>query len=336
MGDALRCRHYPTGDVDPEHVQVNRHPRHPKIKVGGFTAEVEQHTAVGAERLSGEPATEGLVAIRHSQTKGSPADLSDNGLGGRSAQVARDRQKKHPHQQSDNISHNTTLSAVVILLGIHLLAYLKISATVAGMHPLEPLIVHLKKGLPALIPFDTCYGFVCDGIRREACALLYELKGRPPTQPSALVVPDIETIENYAEVSPTQRRILKQLLPGAVTVILRLKDGVDLPGGYVQTKYRTASFRVVKSQLIDEILMRLKKPLLTTSANYEARPVILSHTDLIMQPFDRRLLDKLYRLDTEVYQKPSHSTVIDLTTDVPEIVRPGATPTERIRLAALR
>lgn len=204
------------------------------------------------------------------------------------------------------------------------------------MHPLEPLIVHLKKGLPALIPFDTCYGFICDATRREACALLYELKGRPPTQPSAIVVPDVDTIENFAEVTPAQRRILNQLLPGAVTVIMRLKEGVDLPGGYIQTKYHTVSFRVVKSQLIDEILLRFKKPILATSANYHLRPVILSHTDLILQPFDRRLLEKLYRMDDEVYQKPSHSTVIDLTTDVPEIVRPGATPSERIRLAALR
>lgn len=187
-----------------------------------------------------------------------------------------------------------------------------------------------------MLPFDTCYGFVCDGTRREACALLYELKGRAPTQPSALVLPDVATIEEYAEVSPTQRRILKDLLPGSVTVIMRLKEGVDLPGGYVQTKYRTASFRVIRSTLMDDILTRFKKPLLATSANYHDRPVVLSRTDMVLQPFDRRLLDQLYRLDTEVYQKPSHSTVIDLTTDEPEIVRPGIVPAERIRLAALR
>ncbi len=187
-----------------------------------------------------------------------------------------------------------------------------------------------------MVPFDTCYGFICDGTRREACATLYELKGRPANQPSALVLPDIESIENYADITPTQRRILNDLLPGSVTVIMRLKDGVDLPGGYIQTKYKTASFRVVKSQLIDEILQRFKKPLLATSANYHDKPVILSRVDMVLQPFDRRLLDKLYRLDTEVYEKPSHSTVIDLTTDVPEIVRPGIVSAERIRLAALR
>lgn len=204
------------------------------------------------------------------------------------------------------------------------------------MHPLEPLIVHLKKGLPAMLPFDTCYGFVCDGTRRDACALLYELKGRPANQPSSLVVRDVEMIEDYAEVTPTQRRILKQLMPGGVTAILRLKEGVDLPGGYIQTKYRTASFRVIKSQFMDEVLARFKKPLLATSANYHGRPVILSRTDMVLQPFDHRLLEQLYRIDTEVYQKPAHSTVIDLTTDEPEIVRQGVVPAERIRLTALR
>ena len=187
-----------------------------------------------------------------------------------------------------------------------------------------------------MMPFDTCYGFVCDGTRREACALLYELKGRPATQPSALILPDVASIEEYAEVSPAQRRILKDLLPGSVTVIMRLRDGVDLPGGYVQTKYRTASFRVIRSGLMDDILSRFKKPLLATSANYHNRPVVLSRTDMVLQPFDHRLLDQLYRLDSEVYQKPTHSTVIDLTTDEPEIVRAGVVPAERIRLAALR
>jgi len=204
------------------------------------------------------------------------------------------------------------------------------------MHPLEPLIVHLKKGLPAMLPFDTCFGFVCDGTRREACALLYELKGRPANQPSALVVKDVEAIEEYADLTPAQWKLLRELLPGSVTVILRLKDGVDLPGGYIQTKYRTASFRVIRSQLIDEMLSRFKKPLLATSANYHGRPVILSRTDMVLQPFDHRLLDKLYRMDAEVYQKPMHSTVIDLTTDDPEIIRQGVVPAERIRLAALR
>jgi len=217
-----------------------------------------------------------------------------------------------------------------------LLAKGVLSARVAVMHPLEPLIVHLKKGLPAMLPFDTCFGFVCDGTRREACAKLYELKGRPATQPSALVVRDVESIEEYADLSTAQRKILHQLLPGSVTVVLRLKDGADLPGGYIQTKYRTASFRVIRSQLIDDVLMRFKKPLLATSANYHGRPVILSRTDMVLQPFDHRLLEQLYRLDAEVYQKPAHSTVIDLTTDEPEIIRPGIVPAERIRLAALR
>lgn len=204
------------------------------------------------------------------------------------------------------------------------------------MHPLEPLIVHLKKGLPAMVPFDTCYGFICDGTRRESCATLYELKGRPPTQPSALVVPDVETIEEYAELTPAQSKILRRLLPGGVTVVVRLKEGIKLPTGYVVTKYHTASFRVVKSKLVNDILERFKKPLLATSANYHDRPVVLSRIDMILQPFDHQLLDKLYRLDQEVYEKPTHSTVIDLTTDTPEIIRPGVVSAETIRLATIR
>lgn len=195
---------------------------------------------------------------------------------------------------------------------------------------LQELIVHLKKGEVALVPFDTCYGLVCDGTNPQACTRLYQLKQRPRFIPSALVLAEVEQIEEYALMSAQQRRILKRLLPGKVTAILRLKPDVDLPSGFIKTKYGTASFRVIKSNTINEIIKALKKPLLATSANVHKEPVILSKTDYIMHPFNLERSEKVYLLMDEIFERPSHSTVIDLTTDKPEIIREGAVPNYEI------
>lgn len=199
---------------------------------------------------------------------------------------------------------------------------------------LEALIVHLKKGDVALLPFDTCYGLVCDGTNPSACTRLYQLKQRSRTKPAALIVPTVDEILPYAVLTPHQEGILRRLLPGKVTVIVRLKEGIDLPRGFVLTQYNTASFRVVKSNLINTVLERFGKPLLATSANLDGHPVILSKTDFIMHPFNKERSTRIFPIVEEVYERPAHSTVVDLTTDDPEIVRTGAVPDIEIRQAA--
>lgn len=199
---------------------------------------------------------------------------------------------------------------------------------------LEALTVHLKKGEVALLPFDTCYGLVADGTNQSACTRLYQLKQRSRIKPSALIVPTVDEVLPYAVLTPEQEGILRRLLPGKVTVIVRLKDGLELPRGFVQTQYNTASFRVVKNNLINTVLERFGKPLIATSANLDGYPVILSKTDYIMHPFNKERASHIFAVVEEVYERPAHSTVVDLTTDDPEIIRRGAVPDIEIRQAA--
>lgn len=199
---------------------------------------------------------------------------------------------------------------------------------------LEALIVHLKKGEVALLPFDTCYGLVCDGTNAAACTKLFQLKQRSRTKPAALVVPTVDEVISRAILTPAQEGILRRLLPGKVTVIVRLKEEIELPRGYVQTQYDTTGFRVVKSSLINTVLERFGKPLLATSANVDGQPVILSKTDYIMHPFNKERSARIFAVVEEVYERPAHSTVVDLTTDDPEIIRRGAVPDIEIRQAA--
>jgi L-threonylcarbamoyladenylate synthase len=73
----------------------------------------------------------------------------------------------------------------------------------------------------AVFPADTVYGLACDPCSPAAVARLYELKGRPPGKPAAVMFFAVErALAALPELGPHTRRALLALLPGAVTVLL--------------------------------------------------------------------------------------------------------------------
>lgn len=73
----------------------------------------------------------------------------------------------------------------------------------------------------ALFPTDTVYGLACDPLQLGAVRRLYELKGRPPTQPAAVMFFALApALAALAELGPRTRAALTKLLPGPVTVLL--------------------------------------------------------------------------------------------------------------------
>jgi L-threonylcarbamoyladenylate synthase len=69
----------------------------------------------------------------------------------------------------------------------------------------------------AVFPADTVYGLACDPEDPAAVARLYELKGRPPDKPAAVMLFDLAALP---ETGPRTRALLGRLLPGGVTVLL--------------------------------------------------------------------------------------------------------------------
>lgn len=72
----------------------------------------------------------------------------------------------------------------------------------------------------AVFPADTVYGLACDPSNPEAVARLYELKGRPPSKPAAVMFFN----RNWPPVGPRTRALMERLLPGGVTLLLTNPD----------------------------------------------------------------------------------------------------------------
>jgi L-threonylcarbamoyladenylate synthase len=86
---------------------------------------------------------------------------------------------------------------------------------------LEAVVEAIRAGRPAIIPTDTVYGLVTTPYRSEPCVRLYKLKGRPETQPTALIAASVDMLfECVPELRGRAGRIASALLPGPYTLIL--------------------------------------------------------------------------------------------------------------------
>lgn len=79
----------------------------------------------------------------------------------------------------------------------------------------------VRRGGVAVFPADTVYGLCCDPEDPAAVERIYELKGRPPQRPSAIMFFSLTlALESLTELRPRERAALSALLPGPVTLLL--------------------------------------------------------------------------------------------------------------------
>ncbi|XP_043289695.1 yrdC domain-containing protein, mitochondrial [Venturia canescens] len=181
------------------------------------------------------------------------------------------------------------------------------------------------------VPTDTIYGFAALAQNNKAINKLYEIKGREKTKPLAVTVSCVHEITQWAETDHLTPRLLRDLLPGPVTVVLKRKASLNPafnPG------HETVGIRVPRSKFIQSICTTIGQPLALTSAN-------ISNEQSSLHPNEfAPLWPKLGAIFYEL-QKPSMlddaqrvgSTVVDLT--VPgeyEILRKGIHYARTIRI----
>jgi L-threonylcarbamoyladenylate synthase len=93
----------------------------------------------------------------------------------------------------------------------------------AGLSPAEVARLGqcLAVGGVAVIPTDTVYGLACDPRNAAAVQRLYEIKGRPPTQPAAVMFFSLhQALAALDWLGERERAAVTALLPGPVTVLL--------------------------------------------------------------------------------------------------------------------
>ncbi len=174
----------------------------------------------------------------------------------------------------------------------------------------------LREGGIIAYPTDTIYGLGCDIFSKQGIEKIYRLKGRDWKKPLSFMCADIKDASGYAQISDYAYRIMKHCLPGAYTFVLPAKRNV--PKTFIP-KQKTAGIRVPDSALCLALTRELGRPIITTSANVSGHDVYAS-AEAIERAFNHEL-DLV--LDGGILNKEP-STVVDLQTDNPQVLREGA------------
>jgi tRNA threonylcarbamoyl adenosine modification protein (Sua5/YciO/YrdC/YwlC family) len=164
-------------------------------------------------------------------------------------------------------------------------------------------------------PTDTVYGLGCDLTNKHAIDRLYQIRRMERTHPLAFVCPDLSDIARYAIVDNQVYRVLKRYLPGPYTFILEATREVPK---MVQMKRKQVGIRVPASETARALSRELGRPIISSTA-------ALPGEDPLIDPKE---IDDTFKGLAMVLDAGAGglvpTTVIDLTTVPPTVVREGA------------
>ena len=175
----------------------------------------------------------------------------------------------------------------------------------------------VRAGGIVLYPTDTVYGLGCSGLRVDAVTRLFELKQRPPDRGVLLLIPELAWVERCAHSVPESFFPLAEALwPGPVTFLLPASPQLPalIAGGEGKVGLRQPELPYLRSWM--EVI---GAPLVSSSANISGHPLPESFEELVAL-FGKHV-DLV--LETAEMGGAQASTVVDLCTEPPKIVREG-------------
>ncbi len=173
-------------------------------------------------------------------------------------------------------------------------------------------------------PTETVYGLGADAMNPSAIDKIYKAKGRPSDNPLIVHIADKKDVYELADfVSEQAQLLIDTFWPGPLTIIFPKKEMVPFrtTGGL-----DTVAVRCPSNPIASELIRRSGKYIAAPSANLSGSPSPTTAKHVIDDLNGR--VD--YILSAGNSQIGLESTVIDLTDDIPIILRPGAITLEMI------
>ncbi len=181
---------------------------------------------------------------------------------------------------------------------------------------LERVATFLNDDGVIAIPTDTTYSLACLPDHRNAVNKLVALRRLDPKKPLALVFRDIKQVSEYAMVDDVQYRIMKRYLPGPYCFILESKR--SLPR-FIGDKRKRIGVRVPAHGVAQGIIEQVGKPLIVTSAIDPETDSTINDPWSVDSLFGHGLSAVIDAGDVP----GGESSIVDLTTDEPEVYRSG-------------
>lgn len=184
----------------------------------------------------------------------------------------------------------------------------------------------VERGVLIVFPTDTVYGIAADPFNEEAILRLFEAKGRPHGMPIPVLVASADDVDGLVggALPAGADDLFERFWPGALTVIVPRSQG--LPAA-VASGGDTIGLRLPDSEIAREIIAACGGALATTSANLTTEPPACEVAELSSE----LLAHVAVLIDGGRCPGGTASTVLDLTSDPPQVLRDGPVSREELR-----
>ncbi len=200
------------------------------------------------------------------------------------------------------------------------------SINVDLQNQIEQGIAILRCGGVIAYPTDTVYGLGASMDSAAAVEKVFLVKSRPRHLPLPVLVSNVSEIEKLAaSVSPTAYCLIKAFLPGALTLVLPASGKVP---SYLKTRENTIALRIPAHPVPLALISGIGTAIVGTSANLSGYPNPLTGREVMEQ-----LGDKIDLVIDGGRCSGTESTIIDVTGEIPVVVRQGTVSISEIEIA---
>ena len=177
------------------------------------------------------------------------------------------------------------------------------------------------------IPTETVYGLAANALDEAAVAKIFAAKGRPQDNPLIIHISALDQLEGLAEeISPAVWQMAEHFWPGPLTMVVKKKDIVP---DRTSAGLDTVGIRMPSHPVARAIIDAAGVPLAAPSANTSGKPSPTTARDVLDD-----MNGKIPAIvDGGACTVGVESTVVDMTGEFPQILRPGAITEEMIREA---
>ena len=175
----------------------------------------------------------------------------------------------------------------------------------------------VRAGAVIAYPTDSCYALGCHLGDKDAVARIRQIRGVGDDHYMTLMCRDLSELARYARVDNVQFRLLKNNTPGSYTFILAATK--EVPKRLQHPKRNTVGIRIPDHPVVLALLQELGEPLLSSTLIPAGEEQALNDAEEIRDRLDQQLDLILDGGATGL----NPTTVIDLTTDTPVVLRRG-------------
>ncbi len=182
----------------------------------------------------------------------------------------------------------------------------------------------LRDGRLVAVPTETVYGLAADALNPTAVASIFAAKGRPMDNPLIVHIADIRDWAHLVRhISDKAQALADAFWPGPLTIILPAADCIpnEVRGGL-----STVAVRFPSHPIAQAVILHAGCPLAAPSANRSGAPSP-TNAQRVFEDMQGRIDAVLDGGDSDVGVE---STVIDMSHDIPRLLRPGGVTPEMI------